>query len=287
MVFVLLVGLVTSVLGQETASSVNPLQCGFNEIYTEAKRTCPPEDCPVSNAFLTWLCDPDADINRKPGCICISGHLRNSSGVCIPSSECPNDKELRCPDPNAVYSQCASACTPTCSNINPICTQQCLSPRCQCKRGFVLDNGKCIQPKDCPATTQCPVNETFVPCSMCRNDRCPETDNRLQAACLPPTPCPSGCACKLNHKRKASGQCILASECPPVNCTRPNEVWSPCPFECNSEYCDAVDQEPVVCNTLLLNCQPKCVCKKNYFRGNGDICISADECRARARSSPN
>ncbi|KAL4707298.1 hypothetical protein ACJJTC_019836 [Scirpophaga incertulas] len=137
------------------------------------------------------------------------------------------------------------------------------------------------------ANTQCPNNETFVECTFCRNDRCPRTDSRVRLACKPPRPCPSGCACKLNYKRNASGQCVLASDCPPVTCTRPNEVWSPCPFDCKSEYCDAVDQGSVVCNTLLLNCQPKCVCKENYFRGKNEICISADECRARAASSTN
>ncbi|KAL4707302.1 hypothetical protein ACJJTC_019840 [Scirpophaga incertulas] len=378
--------------------AVQPEQCGYNEVYTEAKRTCPPQVCEA--LYLNYLCS--ADDQPKPGCVCIDGHLRNSSGVCIPVLECPRDGapvvvdlcgpnasrtdctsncpptcerqnpicilscgppgcqcnpgyvrdsqgncilpencpensspcpdpnaeyrqcasactptcknrspictqqclsprcqckrgyvldngkcilpsscpvDRRCPDPNAEYRQCASACTPTCKNRSPICTQQCLSPRCQCKRGYVLDNGKCILPSKCPATQQCPANEIFVQCKSCSGDRCPVNDSRLQLPCLPPNPCPSGCVCKLNHKRNAAGQCIVASDCPPVNCTRPNEVWSPCPSDCQSEYCEAVDQGPVVCNTLVLNCQPRCVCKENYFRRQDDMCVSAAECR--------
>jgi hypothetical protein len=52
---------------------------------------------------------------------------------------------------NEVYSECGTACEPTCSNLYPICTQQCVTG-CFCKQGFVRkasSNSKCIRFGSC------------------------------------------------------------------------------------------------------------------------------------------
>lgn len=65
----------------------------------------------------------------------------------------------------------------------------------------------------------------------------------------------------------------------PVPCTRPNEEWSGCPSDCLQERCEDIHNQPTACNTFLLNCQPKCICKKDHFRNATDICVPVKECR--------
>lgn len=52
-----------------------------------------------------------------------------------------------------VYSACGSACRATCANPNPqICTDNCIDG-CFCPSGTVLHLGRCIQPSECPGTS--------------------------------------------------------------------------------------------------------------------------------------
>jgi len=52
---------------------------------------------------------------------------------------------------NEQYTECGTACPPTCKNLSPgICTQQCVVG-CFCKPGFVRNqSGKCVEPRKCP-----------------------------------------------------------------------------------------------------------------------------------------
>ena len=57
----------------------------------------------------------------------------------------------QCPIPGQVYMECGSACPPTCDdyfNLDLICPLVCV-PGCQCLSGLVLDNDRCVRPKDC------------------------------------------------------------------------------------------------------------------------------------------
>jgi hypothetical protein len=47
-----------------------------------------------------------------------------------------------------VWKECGSACTPTCDNTTPICTEQCVE-RCECPQGHVLHGGKCVDVNTC------------------------------------------------------------------------------------------------------------------------------------------
>ncbi|CAG9805538.1 unnamed protein product [Chironomus riparius] len=56
----------------------------------------------------------------------------------------------RCPKPNMVWSDCASACEPTCGEQPEICILICLQ-KCVCIDGYILDaNGNCILRSECP-----------------------------------------------------------------------------------------------------------------------------------------
>ncbi|CAK1579523.1 unnamed protein product [Parnassius mnemosyne] len=122
----------------------------------------------------------------------------------------------------------------------------------------------------------CGKNATFQTCNnRCAYNYCPVDDSKPDYSCVPPSPCAPGCVCNLNYRKKSinENKCILASECTPVNCTRPNEVFNNCPSACLREGCEFACEEPTVCNTLVLNCQPQCICKPNTCRDENNICV--------------
>jgi hypothetical protein len=58
------------------------------------------------------------------------------------------------------WTECGSACTPTCYETPMICTANCV-PRCECPAGKVVHNGRCIVKEDCPAVEDIgPIPET-------------------------------------------------------------------------------------------------------------------------------
>ncbi|GBP26742.1 hypothetical protein EVAR_95253_1 [Eumeta japonica] len=134
---------------------------------------------------------------------------------------------------------------------------------------------------------ECGPNSRYINCKTeCSNEPCPTNDSRRAVTCVTPEPCKPGCVCNLNHKRNnTDGQCIVASDCPPANCTRSNEVWDSCPSACLAEDCSDVDNQPVTCNTLVLNCEPRCVCKKGFYRNKHGICVKPKHCGAEQPAS--
>ncbi|XP_063616779.1 zonadhesin-like isoform X2 [Cydia splendana] len=131
--------------------------------------------------------------------------------------------------------------------------------------------------ENCPPKP-CGENQTWVSCDRpCPYQRCPR-DDKPPPPCVKIEPCYPGCQCKLNYLRNSSGDCILAPECPPVNCTRLNEEWDGCPSTCLAEGCDNIYNQPTTCNTLIWLCSPRCVCKKGHFRNKDGICIPASQC---------
>ncbi|KPJ07649.1 Tenascin-X [Papilio machaon] len=247
------------------------------DVPPECRRTCAepnPKNCSYQEVF-----------KNKNGCKCKPGYiLLDKDGKCVKIEDCPSD--LSCNgDANALVSQCPSPCPSTCSAPNEIlCKKACLDVGCKCKEGFILSklNGLCIPPEKCKGGNPCGKNATFSSCSSRSSyNYCPKDDSPLIYNCAPPYRCPSGCVCNLNYRRKSidDRQCILASECPPVNCTRPNEVWDSCPSDCLQERCEDAGKDPVPCNTFVLNCQPKCVCKANTFRNKDGICVPVNKCQ--------
>ncbi|XP_048003668.1 zonadhesin-like isoform X3 [Leguminivora glycinivorella] len=266
------------------SSDCPPVECTRpNEVWNPCPSACLRENCddvndqPITCNTLVHNCDPR--------CICTKGHFRNASGICIPAKKCPINQP--CSDPNAIRKKCAvhESCKATCAVPNSKkCPKICIINGCECKPGYVLSGprGICIKIEDCPSGNPCGANETFVSCKIkdCPKDYCPVDDNSVTMICDPVYPCPSGCVCKLNYKRKSKedDRCILSSDCPPVECTRPNEVWNPCPSACLRENCDDVNDQPTTCNTLVHNCDPRCICTEGHFRNASGICVPAEEC---------
>ncbi|RVE54608.1 hypothetical protein evm_000729 [Chilo suppressalis] len=223
--------------------------------------------------------------NCKPNTsrACEVGKIWSSSnGKCIPISECP--KDIGCNgDMNAVIKENPSGCPSTCDQPDTFpCNKMGLTVGCVCKPGYILSNdGKCIKPDSCPGGDPCGCNATFVDCADgCHTNYCPENDSRDIVVCDPLIDCPSGCACKYGYVRLSSeNKCMLPQECPPVNCTRPNEVYDPCPSACFSDDCAEVIKPVSVCNTLVKPiCRPQCVCAKGFGRDTNGDCIPIYNC---------
>ena len=47
------------------------------------------------------------------------------------------------------WSECGASCTPTCGEMTPVCTSQCVA-RCECPLGSMWHQGQCIPPTQCP-----------------------------------------------------------------------------------------------------------------------------------------
>ncbi|XP_050562712.1 zonadhesin-like isoform X4 [Spodoptera frugiperda] len=258
----------------EQCNTNNAPVCGPNEESSDCAILCPPQSC--ESLYLDYLC---AQMECRPGCNCVKGYLRNSDGICIPSGEC----SARCRgDANATATSCGSACRPTCADpdrANRACILLCILNGCECKQGYILsESGVCVDPKDCPGGSPlCGTNETYTSCKVgCPTNYCPTDDSRAMVACSIAYPCPGGCACSPGYLYESyeNPQCVLASDCPEVECTRPNEVWDRNPTSCYPERCDERERECVDPFPV----PPRCVCKKGYHRNDSDVCVPASEC---------
>ncbi|XP_028178885.1 zonadhesin-like isoform X2 [Ostrinia furnacalis] len=257
--------------------------------YKNDKDVCVPEcecsSCPLKCKSTCLNPNPKSCSRSYPNCNCKRGTIWSSDGSkCIPISECPYGPSCN-GDRNAHVMEKPPACPSTCDIPNgaPLCKKLGLAVGCVCNNGYILNSkGNCIDPDKCPCGNPCGVNGTFVSCNAdCPNDICPVNDSRGVIACDPPYPCPSGCACKHNYQYRSEKDrtCILGQECPPVNCTRPNEEWNICPSLCFDESCSAFNSPPPVCDTFPLpECFPKCTCKPGFARDENDVCIPGEEC---------
>ncbi|XP_072950010.1 zonadhesin-like isoform X2 [Epargyreus clarus] len=253
-----------------------PKPC-FSDYCRDRYKVSTPEDCPYSGE------------DCRPQCVCKQGYYRNDSDICVPAEQC---EYTNCKgDYNASYTECSLGCPSTCAKPDAdYCNTKCGTSDCTCNFGYLLseDNGKCIKPDDCPGGYPCKQNETFVSCAVrCPEIYCPENDDRYTPVCDPPMNCPPGCGCKGNYRRKSVNDftCILASDCPPVNCTRQFEEWSSCPEPCFSDFCR--DRNRVIapgdCPSSGPDCRPQCVCKQGYYRNETEICVPAKDCRTLSR----
>ncbi|XP_061708716.1 zonadhesin-like isoform X1 [Cydia pomonella] len=263
---------------------------------TESKKCVPEKECPkpacgVNEQYYCGTSCPEAScvnptpptcVNKKCklGCFCKKGFVRDSNNICVPVNKCtkckgPHERLISCPAGQCIPKTCKDLIIPPgCPRVLPPCPDGCI-----CEEGYLRDaNGKCIKKSLCPKAS-CKANETYVLCAVkCPDKYCPKIDGP-QPVCDPPKPCPPGCICKVNYRYDQSGKCILASECPPLKCKDPNAIWDSCPSACLNEQCEATNSPPVTCNTLLLNCNPRCVCKPGYFKHpETGLCVPAKEC---------
>jgi hypothetical protein len=88
------------------------------------------------------------------GCFCKDGLVRNAAGVCVAVDQCVEINPT-CENELMVHQWCGTACPLTCENYanadTLFCTEQCVEG-CFCQPGFVLHEGACVRPRDCPVT---------------------------------------------------------------------------------------------------------------------------------------
>lgn len=259
-------------------------KCTKNHLRNQLGMCVPRDYCPDSN-----ICSPTCAQPNPPDCpnidrnVCEPGYILSEiGGVCIKIEDCPADASCNS-DPNAIIAQCPQPCPSTCEAPNAVpCKKMCEPVGCECKPGFIRSkvNGKCILLDQCPGGNPCGDNATFMNCRVpCITDYCPVNDTRGEVICDIPNPCLSGCVCNsyYKHRSVSDNQCIPAKECPPVKCTRPNEVWDSCPSTCLYENCNDVDNPNVECDDSC-KAEPRCVCDENHFRNNDGVCVPAEEC---------
>ncbi|KAJ8724341.1 hypothetical protein PYW08_015815 [Mythimna loreyi] len=157
-----------------------PLKCQENEEYYSCylyrcQRTCEQfkENAP---------CLPLAPGCNLPGCECIDGYYKNSSGKCIPQSECffvitcnaappdekpfvlgipsnrtrPTEQPFECPEHENYHKcekeLCYKSCEhlirpPACPSLDP----DCFEPACLCEKDTLRNaQGQCVPVHQCP-----------------------------------------------------------------------------------------------------------------------------------------
>ena len=68
------------------------------------------------------------------------------------------EKEPKKCDHGMVFKDCGTACTMTCEDRNPVCTDQCVL-KCECpSESPILHNNECIPESQCPASKGKPLN---------------------------------------------------------------------------------------------------------------------------------
>ncbi|CAB3226607.1 unnamed protein product [Arctia plantaginis] len=266
------------------AAECPPVQCtGPNEIWDPAPLNCNRRRCEDVNINTECI-----DLSTgTPQCVCKPGYYRDINNLCVPASECGKCNG----DPNAISKQCVTSCAPTCADpdvSNKFCIEVCSTSGCECKPGYILSKigGVCIEPASCPGGSPlCGGNKTYVDCFIgCPTNYCPTDDSRAMIACSIAFPCPPGCACNPGYMILSyeDQRCVKSSECPPVNCTRPNEVWDPAPSICYSESCEDTKSD---CSDNPG--PPRCVCQSGFYRNKDDICVPASECDTGCNGDPN
>ncbi|CAH2992098.1 unnamed protein product [Chilo suppressalis] len=271
-----------------TKKCVSPDQCTDNCPDGEEYSACPEASCnPVTCSevgFPKANCGDTSLSSCKPACICKDGNIRDESGKCIPSNECPSCGG----DENAVPG-CGINCGKQCSDlIEPknFCILVCLVNACDCKEGFYYDNTtkKCVKPEDC-TYDNCPVDEEFSGCpeASCNPLTCDEVgfpkpdcvDSSIKT-------CKPACICKNGYVRDQSGKCIPSNQCP--SCGGDENAEPGCGINCRKQCSDLVDPK----NICILRCKLNaCDCKKGfYFDSNTNRCVSPDQCTSTC-SGPN
>ncbi|VDL82546.1 unnamed protein product [Nippostrongylus brasiliensis] len=212
--------------------------CPANEVFKQCGTACEPS-CENPNPMV---CTKNCIVNV---CQCKPGFFRNANGECVET--CIDEKTCKdivckkgtvckqntifcirapCPQPpptcvpecneNEEYTECGTACEPTCNGPTDFaCTDQCVK-KCQCKSGFIRDvSGKCVA--ECPRGKTC-KDMVCKPGTVCQQDRI----ECVRAPCPQPPPiCVPATSCN-TVKCPPGKKCIVMSPaCTPEMCPPP------------------------------------------------------------------
>ncbi|KAL4707025.1 hypothetical protein ACJJTC_000452 [Scirpophaga incertulas] len=117
----------------------------------------------------------------------------------------------------------------------------------------------------------------------CPTDYCPRNQDEATASCPQPDDCPQpACKCAFNHRRAENGTCIDARQCPPFKCPDRNQEFVHCPPICPDDVCSQATPDGscplIMASAMILECTPKCRCRKNYWRNNRGVCVPYSRC---------
>ncbi|XP_055677618.1 zonadhesin-like [Lutzomyia longipalpis] len=189
-----------------------------------------------------------AGVPTEDGCYCSPGYRRNSTGSCVPDSECP------CSDPNAEYKQgkyCEQDCVPSDNCADQICYKG-----CYCKDGFKNIAGICQPETNCV----CGTNEAYQTSNDCL-DTC---DGNPDSCAGIPTE--DGCYCAPGYRRDSNGNCIVDTNCP---CSDPNAEYK------QGKSCEQDCLPSDDCSDQI--CYKACYCKDGY-KNIGGTCQPLSNC---------
>ncbi|XP_072941003.1 zonadhesin-like [Epargyreus clarus] len=264
-----------------------PLVCGENEEYSSCfNGGCFQTNCtelgrpPLCRDLVAGAC--------LPGCICKYGHLRNATGTCVPTSECPKNEV--CSKPNEYYDPCPPSCPDqNCRYYEESVSEACppqpklgdpsCYPSCRCKEGFYKNyNQDCVSYEDCSKFCT-GINEYLVAYpETCEPETCDSikntTDRVLQSS---NKTCNSECQCFPGLVRNKRGQCIDKKNCD--KCQGPNEYFAcrePCDNVCATLH--KVNQTNCPMTNDWFICVDMCYCDEGYARDANNICIPIADC---------
>ncbi|PAV61480.1 hypothetical protein WR25_11323 isoform D [Diploscapter pachys] len=272
--------------------------CSANETFSSCSAgiDCQPS-CTPSNTACPAVC--------LEGCNCAEGYVRNATGFCILTQDCPftagkgdtlyvdegnNGEAPETPvDPsepqscgnNEEYKDC-KGCEGNCKDPD---AQDCMNtmdractPGCQCLSGYVRVQGSCYPINRCPhphtytasngSQVTCKSSEIWSECMPQCQQNCRGDSTCADVAI---DVCQAGCQCRPNYKRDKHGDCVHSRECyKSAGCTE-SEVWSRC-IGCEVKC----GQDP---NTpCSATCYSGCGCSTGLVRNSNGQCVDATAC---------
>ncbi|XP_076808006.1 zonadhesin-like isoform X2 [Clavelina lepadiformis] len=250
-----------------------------NDTLNEVYRECAPP-CDATCDDPKKLCSLQESCNKR--CACADGYVRNDEGVCVEVKQCPAPEPTvpECPG-NQIYSNCASYCPTTCSNLNqPIACITLCRQGCTCPSGMVDNGGVCVYEENCPPICDQTLNEEYRECAP----PCDATCDEPQKLCSLQESCNKRCACADGYVRNDEGVCVEVEQCPAPEPTVPvcpeNQVYSEC------AGCDRRCDERDILMICTLECKQKCTCQSGLYL-DGERCVEEIECPPVCNASLN
>ncbi|KAI8439781.1 hypothetical protein MSG28_013462 [Choristoneura fumiferana] len=268
---------------------------GVHLVYGQVASLCRPNERFLSCGGCQKTCldpAPACVAVCRIGCYCQLDEVRNSTGHCVPLSECPSgnsaykldtsEPRQECP-PTEEYRFC-EPCNRTCEDPNPVCPAQC-ARGCFCKDDLLRDkDGSCVEYGKCSKFAknessaykldtseprqECPPTEEYRFCEPC-NRTCEDPN----PVC--PAQCARGCFCKDDLLRDKDGSCVEYGKCSKFAKNESYDLRAP-PGLKDCEPCEKTCSNPnPVCPA---QCNKGCFCEDGLLKAPSGKCVKLEDC---------